>query len=290
MKQSYRHHRIWPRAASLLAIGMLSLFGCVSGTTVAARSDAARSNAPETQVVPPVVTAPAAPKALNFEVVASYPHNRSSFTQGLLWHDGYLYEGTGLEGQSTLNRVDLTSGKILQRTRLDDNLFGEGLALVGDRLFQLTWKTRRGFVYDRETFKPLGQFAYDTEGWGLTYDGKNLVRSDGSDTLSFHDTKTFKLAYKIKVTFDGQPLRDINELEYIDDAIWANIWQTDRIVVIDPKTGKVNSYLDLPGLLPASLRNGSEDVLNGIAYDAEHKRIFVTGKFWPRLYEIRLTK
>lgn len=279
MKQ-LQHNRTWPRLSAILPLALLPLIALTVAPIAPARSDAPA----------PQLAKPAVPKLLKYEVVASYPHNRSAFTEGLLWHDGFLYESTGLEGQSTLDRVDLATGKILQRTRLDDNLFGEGLALVGDRLIQLTWKTRRGFVYDRETFKQLGQFTYGTEGWGLTYDGKSLIRSDGSDTLSYLDPKNFKQTGQVRVNFNGQSLRDINELEYIDGVIWANVWQTDRIVLIDPKTGDVVSYLDLTGLLPTALRNGREDVLNGIAYDAEHKRIFLTGKFWPRLYEIRIAK
>ncbi|HVF92568.1 MAG TPA: glutaminyl-peptide cyclotransferase [Blastocatellia bacterium] len=224
----------------------------------------------------------------SYEVVNSYPHDPTAFLQGLVWYDGVFYESTGLEGKSTLRRVEFPSGKVLKQVRLDPELFGEGLALVNDRLIQLTWTTGKGFVYDRESFNKLAEFTYDTEGWGLAYDGQNLILSDGSNVLTYLDPQTFKPVKKLSVTMNGRPARQLNELEFIEGEIWANVWQTDRILRIDPASGQVTSYLDLRDLLPPQMRRGGEDVLNGIAYDHAQKRIFVSGKLWPRLFEIRL--
>jgi glutamine cyclotransferase len=227
-------------------------------------------------------------RKLSYEVVSSYPHDPGAFLQGLVWHDGGFYEGTGLEGRSTLRRVEFPSGKVAKSISLAPDLFGEGLALVKDQLIQITWKSHRGFVYDRESFRLLREFQYDTEGWGITYDGKNLIMSDGSDVLTFLDPETFKPVRKLPVVMNGRPLPALNELEFIEGEVWANVWQTDAIVQIDPNSGQVRSYLDLQGILPLNLRTGNEDVLNGIAYDPQAKRIFVGGKFWARLFEIRV--
>jgi glutamine cyclotransferase len=223
-----------------------------------------------------------------FEVVGRYPHDPRAFLQGLLWHDGGFYESTGQYGRSSLRRVAFPSGDVLQQVDLPSEYFGEGLALVGDRLVQLTWRSRRGFVYQRESFGLLGDFAYTTEGWGLTFDGASLLMSDGSDMLTYLDPETYQPTRTLKVTLDGRPLHELNELEWIEGEIWANVWHTDMVVRIDPETGRVTGVLDLTGLLPADLRSGQEDVLNGIAYDPATKRIFVGGKLWPFLFEIRL--
>jgi len=225
---------------------------------------------------------------LSYETVNSYAHDPTSFTQGLLWHDGALYESTGLEGQSKLRRLEFPSGRVLKEVSLSSDFFGEGLALVDNRLVQLTWKSRRGFVYDLESFRQLQEFSYDTEGWGLTYDGKDLILSDGSSSLFYLDPQTLKPVRKLAVTLNGKPLTELNELEFIEGEIWANVWQTDLIVRIDPSTGRVTSFLNLKGILAPSDKTGREDVLNGIAYDASHKRIFITGKLWPRIFEIRV--
>jgi len=223
-----------------------------------------------------------------YEIVNSYPHDPEAFLQGLVWYDSGFYESTGLEGRSTLRRNEFPSGKVIKSVSLASDLFGEGLALVGDRLVQLTWKTHRGFVYDRESFKLLREFKYDTEGWGITYDGRNLVMSDGSSTLLYLDPENFQPVRHLNVTWNGRPQDNLNELEYIEGEIWANIWQQDYILRIDPKTGNVKSYLDMKNLFPPQLRTGNENVLNGIAYDPKTKRIFVSGKLWPRIFEIRL--
>ncbi len=231
---------------------------------------------------------PVEARQVAYEVVNNYPHDRAAFLQGLVWHNDGFYESTGQFGQSSLRHVEFPSGKVLRRINLDPQLFGEGLALVDNRLIQLTWQSHRGFVYDRETFKLLREFKYDTEGWGLTYDGKSLILSDGSDVLTYLSPETFEVSRRLPVKFNGQPLRDINELEFIDGQVWANVWHSDKIVRIDPASGQVKSYLDLTGILPEAEKDNSEAVLNGIAYDSQRKRIFVSGKLWPRIFEIRL--
>lgn len=227
-------------------------------------------------------------KQLSYEVLNSYPHDPDAYLQGLVWYDNGFYESTGLYGRSTLRRVEFPSGKVVKSIALDSTLFGEGLALAGDHLVQLTWQTHRGFVYDRETFKVVREFSYDTEGWGLAYDGKNLILSDGTSTLTYLDPQSYQPVRKLRVMMNGRLMSEINELEFIEGELWANVWQTDLILIIDPATGKVNSFLNLAAIRGASERKGTEDVLNGIAYDAEKKRIFVTGKLWPRLFEIKV--
>ena len=227
---------------------------------------------------------------VGYRVLNSYPHDGAAFTQGLLWHDGGFYESTGMEGQSSLRKVAFPSGRVLKKVDVPRPLFAEGLALVDDKLVQLTWQTRLGLIYDLKTLKPQGRFSYQTEGWGITYDGKNLIMSDGSDALIYLDPKNFAPIRYLKVTLDGQALRDLNELEWIEGEIWANVWHTDLIVRIDPATGAVKKVVDLKGILPAEQRTGREDVLNGIAYDAAKKRVFVTGKYWPRIFHIEVDK
>ena len=229
-----------------------------------------------------------AARQLTYEVVNSYPHDPDAYLQGLVWYDNGFYESTGLYGHSTLRRVEFPTGRVVKSIDLASDLFGEGLALVGDHLVQLTWQAHRGFVYNRESFKLLREFAYDTEGWGLAYDGENLILSDGSSALFYLDPQTYQPVRKLHVTMNGRPITELNELEFIEGEIWANVWQGDLILIIDPATGQVKSFLNLKGILGPSDRKGTEDVLNGIAYDAEHKRIFVTGKLWPRLFEIRI--
>jgi glutamine cyclotransferase len=225
---------------------------------------------------------------MNYEVVASYPHDPTAYTQGLVWFDGGFFESTGLHGQSSLRRVEFPSGRVARKVTLSSDLFGEGLALMNGRLIMLTWTTQRGFVYDSTDFKLLREFTYDTEGWGLTHDGRNLIMSDGSDKLTYLDPENFQAVKKLSVSMDGAPLRNLNELEVIEGEIWANVWMTDMIVRIDPSTGKVVSYLDMKGLLPADQRRDPDDVLNGIAYDAASRRVFIVGKRWPRIFEIKL--
>jgi glutaminyl-peptide cyclotransferase len=221
-----------------------------------------------------------------YEVLGSYPHDPKAFLQGWLWHDGGFYESTGLNGESTLRRVAFPSGDVVQKIDVPKEYFAEGLAMVGDRLIQLTWRTKKAFIYDRESFGVLGEFGYETEGWGLTYDGTSLIMSDGSSNLFFLDPETYQVMRTQPVTLDGRPLERLNELEWIKGEVWSNVWQTDMIVRIDPASGQVVGVLDMTGLLPE--RRDNDNVLNGIAYDAETNRTFVSGKRWPLLFEIRV--
>lgn len=223
----------------------------------------------------------------SFEVVATYPHDTKAFTQGLFYQDGVLYESTGQYGESSLRRVDLETGEVLARADLEARYFGEGIAPYRDGIVMLTWRSQTGFVYDRDTFERLRTFRYSGEGWGLTFDGAHLIMSDGTSTLRFLDPETFEETRRLTVRDARGPVGNLNELEYIDGKVYANIWRTDRLAIISPQTGEVTAWVDLRGLLPPALRAGA-DVLNGIAYDAEGDRLFVTGKLWPTLYEIRL--
>jgi len=224
-----------------------------------------------------------------YTVVNSWPHDPQAFTQGLLYLDaGVLLETTGLNGHSSLRKVELETGRVLKQVNLPSRYFGEGMTVIGQRIFQLTWKSQKGFVYDLATLAPLREFTYTGEGWGLATDGHSLILSDGTATIRFLDPDTFAVTRTINVTIDGRPLPKLNELEFINGEIVANIWQTPSIVRIDPATGRVTSTIDLTGLLPVSERRPDTDVLNGIAYDATTKRLFVTGKNWPRLFEIKL--
>jgi glutaminyl-peptide cyclotransferase len=223
-----------------------------------------------------------------YRVVHTYPHDRNAFTQGLIFLDGYLYESTGESGRSSLRMVDLETGRVLQNAPLEQKYFGEGLTSWGNTLVQLTWLSHVGFVYDRFSFRLLRTFDYDYEGWGLTQDGKNLIESDGSTTLRFLDPVSFKEVRRIEVTDNGKPVQELNELEYIHGEIYANIWHTDRIARISPASGHVLGWIDITGLLPAGQHVSAEGVLNGIAYDAQHDRLFVTGKLWPLLFEIKV--
>jgi glutamine cyclotransferase len=221
-----------------------------------------------------------------YEVLSSYPHDPRAFLQGWLWYDGGFYESTGLNGESTLRRVAFPSGEVVQKIDVPREHFAEGLAMVGDRLIQLTWRSKKAFIYDRASFGLIGDFPYETEGWGLTYDGTSLIMSDGSANLFFFDPETYQLTRTQAVTLEGRPLPQINELEWIKGEIWANVWHSDMIVRIDPVTGQVVGVLDMTGLLPN--RRDDDDVLNGIAYDADADRTFVSGKRWPLLFEIRV--
>lgn len=226
----------------------------------------------------------------SYRIVATFPHDTSSFTQGLVFAGGELYESTGLHGESTLRRVDIATGRTLQRLDVPAEYFAEGLALVGDELLQLTWQNHIGFVYDRQTFKQKRTFPHKLEGWGLAYDGASrLVASDGSDTLTFLDPKTLAVTKTLRVQDAGRPVSSLNELEWIEGEIWANVWMTDRIARISPATGEVNAWVDLSTLFPPSQRMPPADVMNGIAYDRATRRIFVTGKKWPRLYQISVS-
>jgi glutaminyl-peptide cyclotransferase len=222
-----------------------------------------------------------------YRIVRAYPHDSDAYTQGLVYHDGFLYEGTGREGHSSLRKVELSTGKVLQRVDLPGAYFGEGIVLWKDRVIQLTWQSRIGFVYDLATFRQLRSFTYSHEGWGITEDGKRLIMSDGSSTLYFWDPETLKEIGHLDVDDKGASVANLNELEYIHGEIYANIWQTDRIARISPATGHVLDWIDLKGLR-SEVANSRAEVLNGIAYDAKSNRLFVTGKWWPKLFEIQL--
>src|SRR5215470_13539161 len=217
-----------------------------------------------------------------YRIVRVYPHDPTAFTQGLQYVDGVLYEGTGLNGRSSIRKVALDSGKVLQQRAVPAEHFGEGITVFKNDLFELTWQTHVAFVYDKTSFEPKKRFSYPGEGWGLTTDGTNLIMSDGSDELRVLDPVTFAERRRIKVTAAGMPLRNLNELESVKGEIFANIWQTDYVARIAPDSGRVMAYIDLRGLLSVAER-ANTDVLNGIAYDAQHDRLFVTGKLWPKL-------
>jgi len=232
----------------------------------------------------------------DYKIVQRYPHNIASFTQGLEFHNGFLYEGTGQNGRSTLSKIDLESGEVLQSKRLASRYFGEGITIVGDRIFQLTWQSNIVFVYDLESFETLTSHYHPTEGWGLTYDGSQLILSDGSASLQFIDPESFQVLRKVDVTLEGRPIRNLNELEYINGEVWANVWMTNEIVRIDPATGNINSVVDLNGLIDQTNTGSRDGVLNGIAWipntspDSEpgSGRLFVTGKLWSDLFEIEI--
>jgi len=223
-----------------------------------------------------------------YRVIRTYPHDPAAYTEGLVLADGVLYEGTGLVGLSSLRRVELETGTVLQSRLLAEPYFGEGIAVLDGQIFQLTWKSRAGFVFDRETFERERTFSYATEGWGLTTDGSSLIMSDGTATLHFLNPKTLREVASLQVQDDRGPVTGLNELEYIGGEVWANVWKSDRIVRIELASGRVTGVIDLTGLLDRDALLSPVDVLNGIAYDAIGDRVFVTGKLWPWLFEIEI--
>lgn len=231
------------------------------------------------------------PERYSYRVEYSFPHDNEAYTQGLLYYAGLMYEGTGQEGRSSLRKVELETGNVLMRHNLESRFFGEGIAIVGDQIYQLTWQTKTGFVYDRETFRELGRFYYNTEGWGLTTMGDRLVMSDGSNKLYFVTVPAFNIVETIEVYDNKSMVNYLNELEYINGEIWANIYLSDKIARIDPETGRVKGYIDMTGILSDNQRGkNADDVLNGIAWDESTGRIFVTGKNWPKLFQIKVVK
>lgn len=236
------------------------------------------------------LSAPPSHAAETYRIVHTYPHDPNAFTQGLVYLDGHLYESTGLHGHSTLRMDDLQTGRVEQQATVPEQYFAEGLTNWGSTLIQLTWQAHIAFVYDRFTFRLLGTIKCPWEGWGLTQDGHSLILSDGTAKLHFLNPKTFAEERSITVKDKGQPVTELNELEWIKGEIYANVWHTDKIARISPETGQVLSWIDLTGLLPDDERSDREAVLNGIAYDAAHNRLFVTGKLWPKLFEIQLVK
>ena len=226
---------------------------------------------------------------LSYQVVNKFPHDPTAFTQGLIYRDGHLFESTGIKGQSSLRKVKLETGTVVERRAIDKSYFAEGLTDWGNRLLQLTWETNIGFVYDLSTFAPVGTFTYTGEGWGLTHDASRLIMSDGTSALRFLDPTMQREIGRITVKDGDREIRRLNELEFIKGEVYANVWLTDRIAIIAPATGRVTAWLDLTGLRPGPVSRG-DDVLNGIAYDSQGDRLFVTGKLWSTLFEIRVRR
>lgn len=224
----------------------------------------------------------------SYEIVNAFPHDRGAFTQGLVFLNGSFVESTGLNGQSSLREVELKTGRVLRRQDVPAQYFAEGLAVLGDKAYQLTWKAGKAFVYDVKTFHLEREFSYDGEGWGLTTDGQTIIMSDGTSRIRFLAPDSFKVKRTVRVSLQGQPLSNLNELEWVKGEIFANVWQTDYVARIDPETGRVTGMIDFTGLLGLGDRDANTDVLNGIAYDASGDRLFVTGKCWPKLFEVRL--
>ncbi len=223
-----------------------------------------------------------------YRVLETYPHDPQAWTQGLVYREGVLYEGTGLRGRSSLRVVELETGEVLQLKPLPNAYFGEGIAILDEQVYQLTWQSNVGLIYELATFEQVGQFSYPTEGWGLTHDGAQLIMSDGTATLHFLDPADLSEVRQVTVHDASGPVFRLNELEYMYGEVWANVWMTDYVVRIDPQDGTVVGWIDLSGLLSPEDVTGQVDVLNGIAYDADGDRIFVTGKLWPKLFEIEV--
>ena len=276
-----RGGRLARARGAIVAIALMLGTACSPTAKEAASPVDAASNSPSQQA--------SATPVYGFRVVNRFPHDPTAFTQGLVFADGNVYEGTGLEGKSRVRRVALESGAVLGERRLPDEFFGEGIAVVDERLVQLTWKAGTGFVYDRHQLELRSHFSYSGEGWGLTTDGRQLIMSDGTDQLRFLDPDTFAEKGRLSVYDRAGQVDRLNELEYVAGEVFANVWPTDRIARISPQTGEVVGWIDLTGLLAPEERTGAEDVLNGIAYDEKTGRLFVTGKLWANLYEITLT-
>lgn len=272
--------------SAIAAFALLALLACSGGNGPSGPSEPAAGPAPPPS--PPAPEGGGTPVS-GFEVVAAFPHDVGAWTQGLAYEDGLLLESTGQRGRSGLRRVDLTTGEVLQRVDLDVRFFGEGMAALGDRIAMLTFTSRKGFVFDRQTFAVLDSFAYSHEGWGMTTDGDVWIVSDGTPTLRFWDPETFTEIRRVTVTDEGEPVERLNELEWIAGEVFANVWPSDRVARIDPATGRVLAWIDLAGILPPEQR-AVADVLNGIAWDPVEGRLFVTGKEWPSLFQIRLVE
>ena len=302
-------HLLRPALAALVTLALVSACGVPAAArqpVTASPAGAVRVGTPLARALPSATPAPSAkpgpsatptrppaaqiPAVWTYKVVNTYPHDPSAFTQGLVYEDNQLFEGTGLYGESTLRRVQLETGAVVVSKTLAPEYFGEGITVFGDRIIQLTWQSQTGFVYDKADFRLLQTFSYPSEGWGLTDDGQRLIMSDGTSTLRFLDPQTLTETGRIEVLDGDQPVTNINELEYIGGEIFANIWLTDRIARISPQTGKVLGWIDLAGLMPLEERTDPQAVLNGIAYDPSRDRLFVTGKLWPRLFEIDLVR
>ena len=275
----------------VLYLGLVVLLAVVSSCTSLPEPNPGNASSRSTSTV---LTHPREFRALEvvplytYEIVNTYPHDPKAFTQGLAFEEDILYEGTGLRGQSTLRKVELETGHILRLRELPPELFGEGVTIYRDKLIQLTLQSHLGFVYHKGSFELLREFNYPAEGWGITYDGRRLIMSDGSSTLRFLDPETLEEIGWIEVHDRNGPVARLNELEYVRGEIYANVWKTDRIARIAPQTGQVVGWINLQGLLSPEELNDRVDALNGIAYDAKNDRLFVTGKFWPKVFEVKL--
>ena len=276
-----RSPRVWVGAALAVAVlgGVWVLRSAPTSQASPAGAGSAEA-APESQ---PLV------RSLRVDVVRELSHERDAYIQGLVWWNDQLFESTGRAGESTLRRLDPHTGRVEQRIDVPDQYFGEGLALVDRRLIMLTWRAERAFTYDRDSFELGETFRYRGEGWGLCYDGSRLVMSDGSDRLTFRDPDTFEPIGELRVRLRGQPLGNLNELECVDGVVYANVWEEDFLVRIDPETGRVTDYIDATGLLQGVDRIGAE-VLNGIAYDPTAETFYITGKWWPKMFEVRFVE
>lgn len=258
----------------------LSLVALVAGCHTAANGD---------RVTPPPPANAPVPR-YGYQIVNIWPHDSNAFTQGLILTDGKLLESTGQEGSSSLRSVELETGKVLKKVDVPVPYFAEGIALLNGKIYQLTWQHHVGFIYDAQSFERVGQFNYDGEGWGLATDGQSLILSDGSNRIRFLDPSSFRVTKTITVLDNKVPVNELNELEYVQGSIYANIWHDDRIAIIDPQNGHVTGWIDLTGLIPQGDLQDPEAVLNGIAYDQKNDKLFVTGKLWPRLFEIKVKR
>ncbi|MDH3556745.1 MAG: glutaminyl-peptide cyclotransferase [Deltaproteobacteria bacterium] len=284
-------NRLLPRSLTLVGLflllgGILLIAATVFSAEIGRPSSSEATTPTVTNSTQPTISYPV--PVVGYRIVNTYPHDPRAFTQGLVFADDALYEGTGLRGPSSLRKVDLKTGNILQVRQLPARFFGEGITIYGNRVIQLTWRARVGFVYDRQTFQLLHTFNYPTEGWGITHDGRSLIMSDGTSTLYLLDPQTFQEVGRLEVHTRDGPVSRLNELEYVQGEIYANVWKTDRIARISPQTGEVLGWIDLEGLLKPEDRYRRIDVLNGIAYDVKNDRLFVSGKLWPKLFEIEL--
>jgi glutamine cyclotransferase len=297
LKNTFAPGRKLIGAVSQIA-ALLFLIACGAGTESARTEDPQKSPGPQTartstagnNAQPDAKASMEEVPVYTYKVVNSWPHHTGSFTQGLVFHDGYMYESTGQYGSSVLCRIELESGKIKKKVELDKEYFAEGMTIFGDKVYQLTWQSQRGFVYELKNFKRVVEFTYEGEGWGLTNDGQSLIMSDGTHKLRFLDPRTFRVLRTLEVYDHGQPLMQLNELEYVKGEIYANIWHSEKIVRIDPASGKILAWIDLTGLRKPEDGEHTDNVLNGIAYDEKTDRLFVTGKRWTRVYEIQLIK
>ncbi len=287
----------WPIVSLIIALLVSPFAACgqdramqIASKPPQASPSSAQNSSPEIQPCSNNAQQPAVP-VYTYEIVNTWPHDSKAFTQGLVFYHGWFYESAGRYGSSSLRKVEPVTGKIAKKVNLDSQYFAEGMTILKEKIYQLTWMEHKGFIYDLKNLRREGEFAVDGEGWGLADDEQSLVMSDGTNQLRFIDPSTFKVSRSVMVCDHGAPLMHLNELEFVKGEIFANIWKSDRIVRIDPHDGHITGWIDLTNLLPADQRaNPEEDVLNGIAYDEKDDRLFVTGKRWPKIFEIRLKK